>query len=245
MQSGLSRIIETEILPRLTYAYCGRGETREVPEAPNLGRAATLVQALMNGPVSEAHVRMLLDDGLPLDALLLDLLATAACHLGWLWDEDEADLVEVTVALGRLHHLARTLCTRLEVVGSSANRHRILLIPCPGELHFFNLTIIASIFREAGWFVILSGNGDEDPTALVRNERFDLIGASLSCDVLLPRMVDLIARLRAASCNPTIRVLVGGPFFHRHPTFVANVGADAAAGNGRCVVAAAEALLTR
>jgi methanogenic corrinoid protein MtbC1 len=176
---------------------------------------------------------------------LLDLFAPAARHLGRLWEEDEADFLDVAVALGRLQNLTRAVCAHLEGVDVPMNGRRVLLMPCPGETHLFSLALVASFFREAGWSVTLSGGGEEDPATLVQAERFDLIGISLSCDVLLPVMADLVAKLRAASSNPGVRVMVGGPLFLREPTCASTVGADAAAQDGRSAVEIAEALFAR
>ncbi|MGT2486178.1 cobalamin-dependent protein [Methylobacterium oryzae CBMB20] len=88
---------------------------------------------------------------------------------------------------------------------------------------------MASFFREAGWEVVLSTGLDQDPAALIQAERFDLIGISLSCDVLLPVMAEFVAKLRGASSNPGVRVMVGGPLFLRDPASATAVGADAAA----------------
>ena len=242
IHAGLARIIEGEILPRLALAHReGRracASTR--PLTPE--RVGVFAQALMEGGHQGEWVRVLLEEGLSLDTLLLDLFAPAARHLGRLWEEDEANFLDVAVALGRLQSLTRAVCAGLEGLDVPANGRRALLIPCPGETHLFSLTLVASFFREAGWDVLLSDGVDEDPAVLVRTERFDLIGISLSCDVLLPVMTRLVAKLRGASCNPGIRVIVGGPLFLRDPTCVDKVGADATARDGRSAVEIAESL---
>ncbi|GJE14106.1 MULTISPECIES: cobalamin B12-binding domain-containing protein [Methylobacterium] len=243
IQDGLARIIESEILPRLALVHREDRRARgSQVRAPTPERVGAFANALMEGGHQGEWVRDLLDEGLSLDTLLLDLFAPAARHLGRLWEEDEANFLDVAVALGRLQSLTRTVCAHLEGSDVSTNGRRALLIPCPGETHLFSLALVASFFREAGWDVVLSDGVDEDPTVLVRTERFDLIGISLSCDVLLPVMTGLVAKLRGASCNPGIRVIVGGPLFLREPACAVTVGADAAAEDGRSAVAIAETL---
>lgn len=168
----------------------------------------------------------LLSRGLPLESLLVDLLAPAARHLGSLWEEDECDFLAVTTALGRLQIIARMLCARLESEPPPRGRS-VLLLPCPGETHVFGIVIVASAFREAGWTVGLPDGG---PGVLaVAREHFDVVGLSLASDVHLPALAPAIAALRAASCNPDMRILVGGAYFARHPEQVGAVGADACA----------------
>ena len=243
IQAGLARIIEGEILPRLAIAHRedrrARASTTRTPTPERVGAFAS---ALMESDEQGQWMHALLDEGLSLDVLLLDLFAPAARHLGRLWEEDEANFLDVAVALGRLQSLTRALCARLEEADAPVNGRRVLLMPCPGETHLFSLTLVASFFREAGWDVVLSNGVDEDPAILVHAEQFDLIGISLSCDVLLPVMTDFVAKLRGASCNPGIRVIVGGPLFLREPARATTVGADAAAQDGRSAVEIAESL---
>lgn len=245
VHASLARIIEVEILPRLAVAHREDRRARAAAQSPTSERISALAQALMGGDPDRDWVRALLEECLPLDTLLLDLFAPAARHLGRLWEEDEADFLDVAVALGRLQSLARALCAELERANAPTNGRRVFLMPCPGETHLFSLALVASFFREAGWGVIVSSGVEEDPIALVQAEPFDLIGISLSCDVLLPVMTDLVAKLRAASCNPGVRVMVGGPLFLREPSCVVTIGADAAAEDGRSAVKVAEALFAR
>ncbi len=150
----------------------------------------------MKGIPHGEWVHALLEEGLSLDTLLLDLFAPTARRLGQLWEEDEADFLDVAVALGRLQSLTRAVCARLEGVDIPMNGRRVLLLPCPGETHLFSLALVASFFREAGWEVVLSNGVDQDPATLIHAERFDLVGISLSCDVLLPAMAEFVATLR-------------------------------------------------
>lgn len=246
IQAGLARIVEDEILPRLTLAHQADPPSRaSTTRSPMPDRVAALARALMAGDSHGAWVRALLEEGLSLDALLLDLFAPAARYLGALWEDDAADFLDVAVALGRLQNLTRALCADLEGVDVTANGRRVLLMPCPGETHLFSLALVASFFREAGWHVVLTDGADEDPASLVRAEQFDLVGISLSCDVLLPVMAESVAKLRAASCNRDLRVIVGGPLFVREPACASFVGADAVAADAQSAVKIAEAALAR
>lgn len=244
IQAGLAWIVEGEILPRLALSHREHKQA-STTQFPTPGHVIAFARALVAGDPNGEWVRMLLEEGLHLDALWLNLFAPAARHLGRLWDEDEADLFDVTGALGRLQIIARALCTSFEGEDVCSNGRRILLMPCPGETHLFGLALVASYFRGAGWSVVVSTGEDDDPASLVRAEPFDLIGISLACDVLLPVMAGSVAKLRAASCNPDVRVMVGGPLFVRRPICAVVVGADSAAGDGHSAVRIAESLCVR
>lgn len=190
IQAGLARLIEGEILPCLARSLPPTRRRPSTVISPTAERIAAFAQALIVKDPDEIEVAALTDEGLPLATLLLDLLAPAARHLGATWEEGEADCVEVTLGLGRLHALVRSLCDRMESPIVLPIGRRALLLPCPGETHLFSLSGIASFFREAGWDVIVTRGEDDDPVARVREERFDVVGISLSCDVLLSRMTD-------------------------------------------------------
>lgn len=234
---ALARLIEGEILPRLMLVHAEPPPPRAArrPSPDEVARFAGLLLAdgaEMGGSDPRSAVEALLARGLPLESLLGDLLAPAARHLGALWEEDACDFVAVTTGLGRLHAVARLLCARLEAEPPPRGRS-VLLLPCPGETHLFGLALVASAFREAGWEV---GSAEAGAGAAVLARDFhDVVGLTLACDVNAPALAPAIATLRAASCNPELRVLVGGAYVARHPECAAAAGADA----GLCEAAAA------
>ncbi|MCJ2136157.1 cobalamin B12-binding domain-containing protein [Methylobacterium sp. J-026] len=249
LPDSLARVVEAEILPRLMLAHrpgAGRRSPVERTLTPQ-EIAAFSALLLAPGPVDlDAEVDALLDAGLPLARLLLDLLAPAARHLGALWEEDACDFLAVTEALGRLQAMCRHLCLELEDEAVSVCGRSVLLLPCPSETHRFGLSIVASFFREAGWDVTTAvPEPGLDPLDLLATDWFDVVGLSLSSDVLLPVLVATVADVRRASRNPAVRVLVGGPYFVRHGGDASIVGADACALDACLAPAAAEALLDR
>ncbi|MCJ2067517.1 cobalamin B12-binding domain-containing protein [Methylobacterium sp. J-030] len=245
----LSRVIEGEILPRLMLAHrpdAGRRAPADrAVTPPEIAAFSALL--LAPGPVDlDGEIAALRDGGLPLARLLLDLLAPAARHLGALWEEDACDFLAVTEALGRLQAISRRLCLELESESAPIGGRSVLLLPCPGETHRFGLSIVASFFREAGWDVTTAVPAPGlDPLALLASDWFEVVGLSLSADVLLPVLSETVAEVRRASRNPGVRVLVGGPYFARHGGEAGIVGADACALDACLAPAAAEALLDR
>ncbi|WP_232628956.1 cobalamin B12-binding domain-containing protein [Methylobacterium sp. Leaf118] len=249
MRRRLAGVVEAEILPRLMLAHRDRPRPVEAgagrhPTPDEIERLCALLLARAEGDVA-THLLRFLDEGLTLEGVLVELLTPAARHVGALWEEDECDFIEVTLALGRLQAAARDLCTRFGDDGGPRERS-ILLLPCPGETHVFCLSILAGIFREAGWDVTTAAlDSGIDPLSLARADWFDVIGLTLSCDVLAPVIADSISGLRTASCNPATRILVGGPYFTRNPDHVRIVGADATAEDGRLAPLIAESLLEK
>ncbi|MGL4395388.1 MAG: cobalamin B12-binding domain-containing protein, partial [Hyphomicrobium sp.] len=102
-----------------------------------------------------------------------------------------------------------------------------LILPLPGEQHSLGVLIVEEFFRRAGWDVWAPlGINQADLLQLVGQERFDVVGFSVSGEGLLDRIASGIHDVRKASINPHVVVMVGGRFFNEHPEYVAKVGAD-------------------
>jgi MerR family transcriptional regulator, light-induced transcriptional regulator len=248
--SLLTRTIEKEIVPRLVLA---RNAVPDVPDAvplnsqPDPSEAEELARLVVSVDPAEADalVDTIQSRGTPVDALLLDVLAPAARRLGELWTEDLCDFAQVTMGLWRLQQLMRELGTGFEhPILHRQNDRQALLVPVPGEQHTFGLGMVAEFFRRAGWTVwnepLASTN---DMVGIVRSEWFAVIGFSVSSASRLDALATCIRRVRRASRNPAVGIMVGGAAFIDHPELAALVGADTSAIDGRQAALQAEALL--
>ena len=249
--SLLSRTIEQEIVPRLVLAR--RAAPAQPVQPPpgtapvQAGEADALAQlAIAHDPAgARSFVEAVLARGTVLETLYLDLLAPAARRLGEMWSDDQCDFTQVTTGLWCLHHLLReTGNDPPDPLLRRENDRRILLVPVPGEQHTFGLAMVATMFRRAGWTVwsepLASSN---DLVGIVRSEWFSVIGLSLSCTSRLEALATNIRRVRRASRNPAVGILVGGPVFVERPELVVMVGADATAVDGRQATLQAESLV--
>lgn len=250
--SLLSRTIEQEIVPRLVLA---RRATPDRPVGPPPGTAPVhpgegdqLARLAMAPDAAEARafVESVLARGTALETVFLDLLAPAARRLGELWSDDLCDFTQVTMGLWCLHQLLRESGGDVpEPLLRRENDRRILLVPVPGEQHAFGLAMVATMFRRCGWTVwsepLASSN---DLVGIVRNEWFSVVGFSLSCASRLEALATNIRRVRRASRNPAVGILVGGPVFVERPELVVMVGADATAIDARQATLQAESLVT-
>jgi len=245
----LTRTIENEIVPRLLLARSAippppvpPAEAAVRPEEP--GELALL--AIGRDPnAAAALVEAIRVRGVPLETVCLDLLAPAARRLGDMWSEDLCDFTQVTTGLWRLHQVLRDAGAGLPGTGvRTGNDRRILLAPVPGEQHGFGIAMVAEFCRRAGWTVwsepLASSN---DLVGIVRGEWFAVVGLSLSCSDRLEALAANIRRVRRASRNPAVGVLVGGPVFLERPELAVMVGADATAADARQAALQADNLL--
>jgi len=214
---------------------------------PGTEQVAEFSQIVLAREVADAfaYITDLRNRGTSLEAIYLDLLAPSARYLGDLWEEDLADFTAVTVGLWRLQQIVRDLGSSF--VQESDQREqgrRLLLAPGMGEQHSFGLFMVGEFFRRAGWDVWAQGASTSDELVeIVRREWFAVIGLSVACESHLEGLASVILRLRRASRNRSVGIMVGGRAFSEHPEFVALVGADASAVDGRQACLQAESLL--
>ena len=249
---SLVRTVEAEIIPRLLLA--GRvAVPRPIAAAPGsvpLGAQEVVELAelvlVRDADVAASYVEGLRARGQPIESLYLDLLAPTARHLGNLWVEDICSFADVTVALCRLHQVLFEVTPTFERASEwRAHGRRALLVPVPGEQHSFGLTMVAEFFRHDGWDV---WSGPElsstDLVKTVAKDWFAVVGLSVASERRLDAASAAVRAVRRASRNRTVGVMVGGPVFLEHPEFVALVGADTTAVDGRHAVLQAHHLMT-
>lgn len=246
---ALARAIEYEIIPRLMRAH------RQSPDCslPNGVGSPQVSQeeidtftSMVIEPtesVVQAQIDYMRRRGISVEDLYLKLLTPVARRLGELWEQDLCSFSDVTIGLGRLQQVLRNLGHSCgDGMDRQAKGLSILLAPCPGEQHSFGLAMVGEFFRRAGWQV-KGGVATIDAVALVSSENFDVIGLSLGTDVLRAEMAKCIQEVRAASRNPGLLVLVGGPAFLANPGLVSELRADAMAADGKEAPHIVESLL--
>jgi hypothetical protein len=243
----LERAVQRDVVPRLATASQASGAS---PLADQVEMFAGLILT-HDLPSATAYLERLRSRGMATETLCLDLLAPVAHHLGDLWVEDVVDFGQVTIVLGHLHRLLRDLspppvaaAARGWPPASLGAARRGLLVAAPGEQHTFGLAMVTAFFRRAGW-IIWSGapTSAAELNRIVRGHWFDVVGFSLAYEGRLDALRTGVRNVREASRNPCIRIMVGGPVFIEHPEFVAEVGADVMAVDGRQAVMQAERLL--
>jgi len=248
----LERIIQNEIVPRLMLSH------RAGPVPPSIVAAVarelsdddvTSFVAAIRGQddgLAVQYVRDLVASGTSVDAIYIDLLAPTARRLGTLWEADECDFVEVTVAMGRIQRMLRELSQTFVTEQHRETVTGHALMTCvPGEQHTLGVIIVAEFLLRDGWRVLVGAPWTEsDLMAMVSSEHFDVIGFSIGCENRLSALKREIGRLRNASRNPNVKVMVGGKVFIDEPDMVSRVGADAYAVDAREAPRIARALLS-
>jgi methanogenic corrinoid protein MtbC1 len=255
----IASIVEHHVVPRLAPSRAvgllhvgmrnpARGAAtnaaRALPQADEVKELSALV---VGGDLSRA---LALADaargrGSSLQVLYLDLLAPTARYLGYLWDTDEMSSPTVAIGLGRLHQILRALGGSAPIAATAIKQpRRALLVAPPGAQHTFGLAMVQDLFRLAAWNVWSGVPADDSELGMmVRQNWFGVVGFSVGCADHLSQVRTSIGKVRSASQNRRIGIMVGGPAFIGHPEYVAQVGADAMAGDGVEAVSQANRLL--
>lgn len=247
---SLSKLIESEIIPRLVVAHAGPG-TAAAPIGADGRIAPGEVEALaplalqVEADHLLSHVEAVIARGVAVDTIMVDLLAPTARLLGEYWESDQCDFVEVTMGLWRLQEVIHEIANRMPTdKGGTVGANRVLFAPMPGEQHSFGTVVIDELFRRDGWVTERIGE-TQTPDLLrrVADEWFDMIGLTISCDCHIAPLASLIVALRNVSRNSRVCVMVGGRVFSESPELADQVGADGTAKDARLALEIAGALV--
>jgi methylmalonyl-CoA mutase cobalamin-binding domain/chain len=190
---------------------------------------------------AQDFVKRLMDEGLNIDHIFLNLITPAARYLGAQWDSDHLDFGQVTHGLVRLHAIAHEIgFAYREGPLLQGEIKRIMIAPAPGSEHLLGSTIVAEFFRKSGWQVVIDISSTPDElTEVVANEWFDVVGLSVGIERQLINLRELIATIRTNSRNPRIAVILGGPIFTLHDLQANEFGAEGICTNAQDAVALA------
>ena len=233
---SLSTLIESEIIPRLMIAHAAetpRIALAEVGDPIDPADVAILAPLAlqMEADALLAHIEGILARGVPVDTVMVDLLAPAARLLGEFWEDDRCDFIDVTMGLWRLQEVVHEIAARMPVDRlHAAGGRRALFAAMPGDQHNFGTVVIDEIFRRDGWLTDrMSEAATSDLLKRVSQDWFDMVGLTISCDCHIEPLPSIIAALRNVSKNPLVCVMVGGRVFGADPGLAERVGADGTA----------------
>lgn len=224
----LADVLKSEILPRL--AAKRRPIAAEMARGAIPADPAALAQWCLVGEAAPARAALAarLASGACAQSVMLEDIGPAARRLGRMWENDDCDFLDVTVAAHALVGLVRAVAP--EERARAAGAPSLIISLAPGETHALGADIAAAMFRCAGWWA-LRCDGGEMRAALAR-ENFDAAGFSVSCDRYLPALAAAIAEARSASRNPRLKILVGGPVLASRPGLAESLGADLVVADG-------------
>ncbi len=239
----LLRAVEAEVIPRLLGSRTGNGAAPR----PGTTDVERLCAFALDRDAASAHeyIDALAERGVGIEAIYVELLAPAARLLGEMWEQDRVSFVDVTVGLSTLHQILFRLAVEDGGSGfASARAGAALFAPVPGESHVFGTLIVAKIFSRAGWHCWTElGPTPAEIARLHAENRFDVLGLSMSCDRHRESLFETVDALRDLADTQMPALIVGGPSFARDPDLAARIGAVGIAANPADAIRLAEKIV--
>lgn len=230
-QSTLANIIENTVVPRLV-AHLAPRATLDLEKD-----VAAFTKTLLDPDPSlaAAHFLALVDQGYAIDLLFDNLLAPAACRLGFMWDRDEADFLEVANAMHHIQRIILSQASTFYAAGPAEGIERnILLVTLPGEQHRLGLCLLRAHLWREGWSVDCHElKTMSELQRLVGNRLYDALGLSATRISDPAFTAHTLNGVRKASCNKDLVIMAGGRAFSADPSLAMAVGVDATAADGR------------
>jgi hypothetical protein len=251
------RTVEREVIPRLLHAH--RRDPRPPLRVDRYRRPAPtdiegLVAALTASDLTDAltMVDAHRARGTRIESIYLNLLLPAADILAQRWEADLCGYDDIALGMLHLQQLLHALAPAFaDENGACACGRSALLLSSPGEARMlgtymvteFHRCLGAAFFEHAGWEVWRAAPGNRTQLlSVLRTQWFDVIDIAATCAERLTGLAREVTEMRNASRNARVRVLASGPVFAAHPELAARIGADAAAGDPRELMAQATAL---
>ncbi|MEL6447504.1 MAG: cobalamin B12-binding domain-containing protein [Pseudomonadota bacterium] len=215
--SHLSLVIDREIIPRLQMTF--PSPTPDVEEVATTARPEYDVErfltVLRSGDVEAAFsfIEDLRDTDHDLIQIYRHLLAPAAQRLGEMWEQDECNFADVTIAVTKMRHMAIATAPLFPLHSFEEGRDApsILITTVPGEQHTMGLHLAVESFRSEGWNV-WSGmpRSTTELIDLVAQQHYDVIGLSISANRNVSVLAEAIVDARRASINDGVKIVIGG-----------------------------------
>lgn len=217
--------VAREVVRRLAFRMPKIEQKKDFPTDAEI---ANLCDALLSDDARAAD-RIILaarQDGVPVEVLYLGYVASAARHLGAMWDADKISFAEVTLACGKLFQIIRGL-RHIVAPSITGNRqaHPAMFALVPGETHTLGTEIATDVFRRNGWEIDMMIGLDHDALldrADLRSYRMIVLVANT--DALIARLTRLVLALRIS--HPLATIIVAGHIVDHHPDICTLVGAD-------------------
>lgn len=189
------------------------------------------------------QVESVMRRGIAAETVFVELLAPVARWLGVEWEEDRLDFVQVSMALWRLQEVLRQVAAGAGRIDGPSPRSA-LFAPMPGDQHSFGAAMVQECFALAGWDAeLLVGPSAAQINAAVAEQRYDLLGLTLTCDCPSGRLASLVRAIRSVSKNPQLCILIGGRAAIERPELATLAGADGTATDAGTAVRTAERMV--
>ncbi len=214
-RADLLDTIRDQIIPQLVIAHfadpaaeaaCPDG--RLPPDADEVA-AFSRIAVSQDLPMALAYIEDIVNAGISIETVLLQLVAPAARLLGDEWLDDMRTFTEVTIGLTTLQEVVHVLGPSF--ADETVQRGSVVLVAAPNEQHTLGVYLLGEFLRRAGWGVIVDPNmHKEELLSRLHEQHIEMVGISVSNSDLLEPTTRLVREIKRASMNREMLVMIGG-----------------------------------
>ena len=160
-----------------------------------------------------AIVSRLLDEGVPIRTLYLELLQRSLYEVGELWEKDRISVAREHLATAITELLLNLIYPR---IFSDDHRDRTAVVACvANEQHQMGARMVADIIELNGWngYFLGANTLAAELLSFIREKQPDLLALSLSLHTNLPTLLMTVADIRQEF--PKLPIIVGGQAFRQ------------------------------
>ncbi len=164
--------------------------------------------------------------GMSLATIYVEVLLPAQKEIGRMWHRAEASVAEEHVVSETTRRLMAVLSHKR--LPSTETGKTVLAATVASNAHDIGVRAVADLFEVAGWRVISLGANvpAADLASVVKFFDVDLVVLAATLTTQLKELEAAIEAIRA-TCEDTVKILVGGNVFSEAPELWRNLGADA------------------
>jgi methanogenic corrinoid protein MtbC1 len=151
-------------------------------------------------------IQTLLDDGVDLKDIYVELFQKSLYRIGKLWDQNKLSIPEEHVST----QIIESLINRFSPVGNSNAEKKVVVTCIDKEFHEIGAKMVSNIFENEGWqsYYLGASVPNKEIIKFVKQIDPDLIALSWSLYLNLGRFLDVVDNL--TRFFPTKKILVGG-----------------------------------
>ncbi|MDA9689105.1 cobalamin B12-binding domain-containing protein [Betaproteobacteria bacterium] len=249
--------IHEEIIPRLLMAHRQKADIIKKTGFENgcnipaitAGNVEELSHMMVNEElsVSKSYLRILIEEGISIEQIYLDLLQPTARRLGICWENDSLDFATITLAVWHINQLMYYLSPELlqNTVDHGKSKGRILLFPSLGSQHTLGLFMLSEFFRKSGWEVFADpALSEQDIFNTIEKKDFQVVGISIGSYDQKESTKKLICDIRRMY-GSALKIIIGGPLAFCENNLFREVEADGQAADAREAVLLANSLVRK
>jgi len=157
---------------------------------------------------------------------VVDSMSRGLVEVGRRYEEKEYFLMELILA-GNIASEVMTLLKPHLAVGGGASMGKVVIGTVEGDLHDIGKNIVITMLSSVGFEVVDLGvdvSADKFIEAVLR-EKPDILAMSILLSIGLPRLAEVMSKLKEESIRNSVKVMVGGRPVTKE--FAQEIGADA------------------